>query len=120
MPYVYKILGCDSSVDLRHPETIPHQGQGQLKGISVHALPYSKRRIRTDLPESLHCLFCCFFIHFLIKRDSKNLSQGTILIFDLICLVEPPKLNKRNLQPVMKILRCKPCFRMKHQIKIGL
>ena len=51
MPYVYKILRRDGSIDLRHLKSIPHQCKCQLKWISVHALPYCKRGIRTDFPE---------------------------------------------------------------------
>ena len=120
MPYVYKILRRDGSIDLRHLKSIPHQCKCQLKWISVHALPYCKRGIRTDFPEMFHSCLRLFLTGFLVKRNAKNLSKGTVLIFDLIHLIKPSKLNKRDLQPIMKILCRKPCFRMEHQIKIGL
>ena len=120
MSYVYKILSCNSSIDLRHLKSIAHQRKCQLKRISVHALPYCKGGIRTNFSELFHRPGSLILILLLVKSHPKDLSQSPILIFDLIHLIEPSKLNKRDLQPVMKILCRKPCFRMKHQIEISL
>ena len=55
-----------------------------------------------------------------LSETPEHFSKCLILAGDLVCLVESPEFNKRNLQTVMKILCRKSGFRVKYQIKICL
>lgn len=89
-----------------------------LKKIPKAVEEICERSIRTDFSEVFYRLFCRLSIRSCIKSNSQHRTKCLILILYFICLIQASKLNKRNLQTLMKVLcRCS-CFLVKYQIEV--